>query len=63
MPERILRMAGMHAGHVPDPDAPPQRVRLRMRVYVEGKIVDEIWLPGDTPDWQARRAPAQADYR
>jgi hypothetical protein len=43
VPERLLRCFGMDAD---DADAVPQeKARLRLRVYVDGDIADETWLP------------------
>jgi hypothetical protein len=49
VPDRILRMAGMRAGSATPPTGPVE-IRLRLRVYVDGKLADEQWLPGDTPN-------------
>jgi hypothetical protein len=49
VPERILRMAGMQAGSPPTPGKRAE-LRLRLRVYVDGEIADETWLPGDVPN-------------
>jgi hypothetical protein len=49
VPERILRMAGMQAGSAPTTEREPQPMRLRLRVWVDGELADETWLPGDVP--------------